>query len=176
VLTLLWTVVVVPLLLFGQSGPAQTTPESCRKFVQAFYDWYVPKSDDDHGPMLEGALRDKRVVFGRQLYSLLEEESDAQAKTTELVTPDFDFFLFSQDPCNRYVAQEPQRSGNAYWVEVRGVCGPSDDQPQKVFAKVAWTGMVWKFVDFASARGATDEKRSLVAMLKANRKNLYPKN
>jgi hypothetical protein len=106
VLTLLLTVVVVPLLLFGQSGPAQTTPESCRKFVQAFYDWYVPKSDDDHGPMLEGALRDKRVVFVRQLYRLLEEESDAQAKTTELVTPDFDFFLFSQDPCNRYVAQE----------------------------------------------------------------------
>ena len=162
-------------LLPGQSTLPHATPDSCRQFVQRFYDWYVPKSDDKPGPTVEDALKERRQEFGRELYSLLKEESDGQAKTDELVRLDFDPFLFSQDPCNRYVAQQPKLVGNIYWVEVRGDCGPTDAQRQNVFAKVAWTGLAWEFVDFASARGAVDAKRSLVAMLKANRKNLYSK-
>jgi hypothetical protein len=90
--------------------------KSLQRFVQDFYDWYVPKAFGDHtGPAWDFALKYRKQAFSSELFRALQEDSDAQAKATDLVGLDFDPFLNSQDPCEQYEAGDSNQIGNEIW-------------------------------------------------------------
>src|SRR5579872_7505605 len=78
------------------STPDQSA--SCRRFAQAFYDWYVPLlQKQSNGPTSDIALRRKAEMFGPNLLRALKLDSAAQARAKgELVGIDFDPFVGGQ--------------------------------------------------------------------------------
>jgi FlaG/FlaF family flagellin (archaellin) len=87
---------------------ARDSQRSCRDFVQRFYDWYVPIAlKDNAGNPSDRALRYKSHAFSPELLTQLKEDSTAQAKAKgEIVGLDFDPFLNSQHPGERYTAEK----------------------------------------------------------------------
>jgi len=76
---------------------SQPTEDSCRKFVQAFYDWYVPKAQDVHGDPLDLTLRRKPAPFSAELVRGLDRV-EAESKADNDAGLDFDPVLNTQDP------------------------------------------------------------------------------
>src|SRR5882724_11209994 len=66
-----------------QTAGEQETERSCRKFVQAFYDWYLSK-DAESGklstPSMDAVLKRKADVLSPELYRRLKEDRDAEEK------------------------------------------------------------------------------------------------
>src|SRR5437879_1405295 len=116
-------VVLMPTLLSAQEASTPTTPESCRKFVQEFYNWYLPtmRKNTTLAPP-SPALKSKSHAFSPELLNRLDEDFVAASKVPdEIVGLDFDPFLNSQDPGERYVAGRATSKGNTCLVEVYGV-------------------------------------------------------
>ncbi len=92
-------------------------------FVRKFYDWYVPialkpgKTDAS-----DVAIAKRGALFDAPLLKALKEDSEAQAKTPDdIVGLDFDPFLNSQDPDDKYVVAGVTESGGLYLVDVYGL-------------------------------------------------------
>src|SRR5689334_19920193 len=99
---LLSWVVLYSLPALSVSG--QQLPGSPQRFVQRFYDWYVPLAiKSDSTPSWNQVLRYRGSSLSSELVRRLREDADAQAKVKgEMVGLDFDPFLNAQDPCERY--------------------------------------------------------------------------
>src|SRR5579872_3330643 len=67
---------------------------SCRRFVQAFYDWYLPVSQKQlKEPASNLAWRQKPAMFAPDLVRALKADADAQARAKgDIVGLDFDPF------------------------------------------------------------------------------------
>ena len=91
-------------------------------FVQAFYDWYVPLAlNDKVWRAWDVAVRRKPQAFTPQLAQLIRPDTEAQRKASELVGLDFDPFLNSQDPSERFVVGSVMVKGAGCWVKVHGI-------------------------------------------------------
>jgi len=123
--------------------------ESLHAFVQDFYDWYVPIALRDHAvPAWDFALKYRKQVFSAELFRALKEDSDAQAKASDLVGLDFDPFLNSQDPSKRYEADSSTQKGNEYEVKVYAIgSGKKSDVPA-VIAELVYNDRQWQFINF----------------------------
>jgi hypothetical protein len=167
-----WTLFFFIAVQGSLGAQAENTPklqQSCRDFVQGFYDWYVPKSQKETDtPSWALALKDKRSAFSPELARLLREDADAQAKATgEIVGLDFDPFLFSQDPDERYVAKNVTLKGNHYWVEVHAVrSGKTSDNPVLVPELILRNGQ-WFFSNFHYGRSEPSQHENLLTVLKS---------
>ena len=153
--------------LQAQSGSPHDRQESCRNFVQGFYDWYVPKAlGENEGPAWAFALKNKRSVFSPELYRLLREDSAAQAKAGEIVGLDFDPFLNSQDPEERYVVGNVTPKGDRYLVELRGISSGKKSEKPAVVAELTQNDGRWLFVNFHYGETKYPEDENLVSVLK----------
>ena len=115
----------------GQEDPAAPL----RNFVQQFYDWYVPlAAKDNTAPAWDVALKRRGSLFSPGLARALQSDSAQQAGATgKIVGLDFDPFLNSQDPAERYEAGRIVQRGGSYLVEVRGArSGKKSDKPDVV--------------------------------------------
>jgi hypothetical protein len=174
-----WLILLVfPLFVQAQTTPSsQDALKSVRKFVQEFYEWYVPKAPDLCTNSLELALKHRSYVFSIELFKALKEDSDAQARAREIVGLDFDPFLDTQDPCDRYELRGITRKGNTYLVEVFGVypVRPSDrpDEMPDVIAEVARRNGHWVFTNFLYPPVAKQfpDSSNLLAILKLLRED-----
>jgi hypothetical protein len=98
--------------------------EAVRKFVQGFYDWYVPIaiSDTVHFPAWYYVLTNAHRYLDPDLAAALRADSVAQqddpTKQTRDVL-DFDPFLLSQDPCGPYEVIAVRRHGDTFRVPIR---------------------------------------------------------
>jgi hypothetical protein len=153
---LLITVVCSSLLLiapysFGASTDAGSDDTAAvRSFVQGFYDWYVPKALDPKGEVASDlALKQKGAFFSTRLAQALKDDSAAAAKSPdEIVGLDFDPFLASQDPCDKYVTGAVTQVGIHFQVAVFGICsGKKNDKPD-VIVEVIRQGTSCIFVNF----------------------------
>lgn len=132
---------------------AQGQVGSCRRFVQEFYDWYVPITQKETGgPASDTALQVKRDAFSPQLFRALKTDSEAQARAKgEIVGLDFDPFVNSQDPADHYEARRLVVKANRCSVEVWRA-SPSDTAEKStkpaVVAKLAMSKRHWVFVNF----------------------------
>jgi hypothetical protein len=100
-LLLLAILVVFAQPAFAQPPSEPETQESCHKFVQDFYNWYLTKSLTGKlsRPSSYLALLRKPEAFGPELYRRLKQDREAQDKTPgEIVGLDFDPFLNKPDP------------------------------------------------------------------------------
>ena len=93
------------------------------KFVQKFYDWYVPiVFKPSKGDSSDVAIAKRGSLFDPPLLKALKVDSEAQRKSPgDIVGLDFDPFLNAQDPDDKYVVGEVSESGGLYLVSVYGV-------------------------------------------------------
>jgi hypothetical protein len=156
------------------SSPSQDKG-SCRLFVQAFYDWYVPftqKSTKDSGWGV--AVRYKAKVFNTGLLHALKVDSEASAQAKgEIVGLDFDPFVGSQDPAEHYEVRHASLKSNKCFVEVWRA-SPTDTAAKSgkpdVIAEVAFRGQ-WKFLNFQYPQTSGDLLGVLKALAQERRKH-----
>ncbi len=163
-----------PCLLIAQASIPQRVQESCREFVQEFYDWYVPKTQfaelQKHpGPVLDRALKERRSEFSRELAHKIEV-CKAQAEREREVFLDFDPILNSQDPGERYVAGNVSPKAGTYKVEIFGVFAGKRSTRPDVVAEVALKKGKWVFVNFHYP-GAGPGSENLLGILSYHRDN-----
>jgi len=131
-----------------QLQPQTDLEKSCRDYVQSFYSWYLPKAlDVNETHAIDEALRSKVFGFSPELFKLLQEDAESQAKYPgEIVGLEFDPFLSSQDPSERFVVTDVGHKGGTYFVEVNGIS--STGKKEKVIAELTRKKDQWLFVNF----------------------------
>ena len=143
---------LVTLLFSGQAQKtgSQDVPESPSDFVRKFYAWYVPRTLSENSiPAYEFTLKYKKAVFTPLLFRALKDDFDAAAKVSdEIVGLDFDPFLNTQDPCQRYEVGKTIRKGDSYWVEVYGICSGKKSEKPDVWPEVVRVNGHWLFANF----------------------------
>jgi hypothetical protein len=122
--------------------------------VQEFYDWYLPLTSVQRvGPTWYELLTRRSEILTPQLRRALQADSAAQVGAPgESVGLDFDPFLFSQDPCERYEVGGATRKGTRYWVDVYEVCAGKRSAHPHVVAEVAPSRGGWVFVNLHYGR------------------------
>jgi len=154
----------------AQTPSQQETQQSCRKFVQDFYDWYLTKALAGKlpSPSSNLALQRKPEAFSAELYHRLKEDRDAQDKTPgELVGLDFDPFLNSQDPSPHFAVVGITRKGASYWVDVYGM--ESGKRQEHVIPELVQQNGRWIFVNFHYGKNEWTDDSNLLSVLKTLR-------
>jgi len=107
-------------VLAAGSSPSQSAVSD---FVQRFYDWYTPlalKSGDT--PSWIVALDKHGAQFDARLSRALRKDAEAQSRVPDdIVGLDFDPFLSSQDPEDKYAVGDLTEKDGVYLVSVYGV-------------------------------------------------------
>jgi hypothetical protein len=162
-----WLLLVgAPCSLRGQAKGDQQSSQSLRRFVQSFYDWYVPIAlRDDRNPASYVVLTDRATSLNSELLRALETDFAAQANATEgIVGLDWDPFLGTQDPDDHYVVGKTTRQGKRYFVDVYSVrSGKRGDKPD-VIPELTWQNGSWVFVNFHYPHVRSDLLRALTAL------------
>jgi hypothetical protein len=126
--------------------PSQGNAEqSCRTFVEGFYDWYVPLALHSV-KAYETVLKGKTGFFSPSLVHQLREDYESQAHATEITGLDFDPFLNSQDPSDRFLVTSVRAQGKHCSTEVRGIA--SGTKQEEIHPELLLAGEKWQFVNF----------------------------
>ena len=142
---------------------------SSRDFVQKFYDAYVPGALAERTtPASDFAIEHMSASFDGDLLAALKEDSAAQAKSTDgIVGLDFDPFLNSQDPAERYEVGSVKKEGTSYLVEVYAVMSGKRSADPAVIAELAYENGRWLFMNFRYP--GNDDLLTVLKVLKADR-------
>lgn len=146
-----WLLILAfPTSIHAQTKSPHEIYKAPREFVQEFYDWYVPKALKDHaGPAWELALKYKSSVFSPEVLRALKEDSAAQTKAAgEIVGLDFDPFLNSQDPDERYEVGKVTQKGDRYWVEIYAARSGKKSEKPDVMPELVRKDGRYLFVNF----------------------------
>ena len=148
--------------------PGAKMPLSVQAIVQQFYDWYVPASEKDKDMSgVEMALKEKPDAFSPELLKALQDDLAASAKDPdEVVGLDFDPFLNSQDPCEKYQAGKVTREGDTYQVEVFSHCPGEESVKPALIAELKLDKRRWIFVDFIYPADEGTPQEDLLTILK----------
>ena len=163
----LFLILAAPCSSAQTSGP-RTRVKSCRHFVQGFYDWYVPEvfrsfeRTDDPDPF-NLVLKDRRSAFSPALLRALREDHEAQAEVDKIVGLDFDPFLASQDPSERFVVGTVKLVGDKCLAVVRGVS--AGKEREHVVPESAYRNGRWLFVNFHYPESKSPSGENLVSIL-----------
>jgi hypothetical protein len=163
------TIQLVLIVLFAalpaRSDDNQPPPSTSLQFVQQFYDYYLPKALVPDG--LTSTLDKRKADFDEPLSRALRDDIEAQAKATdEIVGLDFDPFLNSQDPAERYEVVSFEKKGGKYDVTVYEVRDGKRSEQPIVIPELTYNGH-WRFVNFHYPNG--DDLLTVLQSLKANR-------
>ena len=144
------TVVMLAVILSCSREETPSQSDAVRKFVQDFYDWYVPASHRASSDRpADIVLRERPSVFDSNLARELKEDSDAQSKVQgDIVGLDFDPFLAAQDACERYEVVSVRKDEESYRVDVRGVGGCEKHDGPDISAEVIPKDAAWLFTNF----------------------------
>ena len=155
----------------AQGTLPQDANKSCRDFVQGFYDWYVPVAlKGGRVTPVDRALKIKGSAFSPELAQALREDSAASAKVKdEVVGLDFDPFLNTQEPSDRYVVGNVTPKGDTYWVEIYGVTSGKKSAKPDVTPELKFKNGRWIFVNFHYGEVEHPEDENLVSILKTLR-------
>jgi hypothetical protein len=122
---------------------------SAHDFVQEFYNWYVPVALRHNAVSAwDIALKDRSSVFSPELLRALKEDSVARAKAVgDIVGLDFDPFLSSQDPGQRYEVGRITQKGEVWQVEITPVRGGKRIGKPCVVVELSHRDGRWQFVN-----------------------------
>jgi len=154
-------------LRYARAATGDDMEESCRVFVEQFYNYYEPL---EPGHTLEStSLGDavEKKQFDPLLAQQLRVVLDTQAKSGQ-IRLDFDPIVNGREAADKYVAAKVARKGGHYLVEVYGV---SDDgrkhETPDVVAEVESQNGEWMFANFHYPnRAASAENENLLSILK----------
>ena len=157
-----WILVLSLAVSFSSTSRAQDTQKietSCRNFVQSFYDSYIKQLDSSRG-----SLKDKASAFSPELYRALMEDTEAQAKSDEIVGLDWDPILSGNGrPFGDHyvVSQISIKSEAVCWAEMHDTPpGKKSDEPVVAAELVNKDGQ-WRFVNFYYAFPKSDFSTSV---------------
>lgn len=157
-------------------NPAQAEPAASaaavREFVQQFYNWYVTMSARSKGEPEAVALKQRKADFAPELAQALEKDMEANAKAGELVGLDYDAFLNTQDPCDKYVVGGKTSEANGVWkVEVFAICeGKKEARPEIVAVLKERPDKSWYFINIEDPGSGTNLMQNLRALAKEREK------
>ena len=155
--------------LYAQNIHSDATESSCRQFVQQFYDWYLPnthvKAEKTNGPALDFALKSKRSLFDPELVRAVEQGKE-QARRDEEPFLDFDPVLNTQDPADKYIAEQTTVHGSHCSASVYGVWSQKKTDEPEVVAELFHTDQGWQFADFIYTNADHPDNKSLRRMLR----------
>lgn len=142
--------------------------QSCRIFVREFYNWYMPMALTDYQqPASMFAVRKRPEAFGDTLLKALNDDFKAQADAKgEIVGLDFDPFLNSQDPAEKYVVGKVVVAGGKCVADIKAVDGKPGVCDVK--AELRQVGGKWRFIEFRY------QDRTLSEILTALKENRRP--
>lgn len=170
------SMICLPLFLaLSSSVNAQTeTPQhlsdSAREFAQEFYSWYVPIAlNESDVNASDFALMKRGSAFSPELLQALREDSAARAKSREIVGLDFDPFLASQDPDDRYEVGKVTVKGESYWIEVYGVRAGKRRERPAVLAELVREDGHLIFVNFHYPDPNGNDLLSILKRLRGDR-------
>jgi len=150
---------------WSAGGTALHAADSSAKFVQDFYNWYVPLAKHDrHEASSDVALKKRSADFSPELTKALKEDSAAAAKNPgEIVGLDFDPFLNSQEAVDRSVVGNTTEKNGAFRVEVYHFLDGKKDKKPQIIAEVKSVNGHWVFVNFwnSDKGNLLDELRQL---------------
>lgn len=150
----LMILLTLPYSLEAQAKAKPKRHISSREFVEWFYQWYVPVAlSDSATPAWDTALKRKSADFSPELARLLHEDSAAQAKCNELIGLDFDPFLNTQDPADRYEVGNISHEGQDYRAAIFSVEGGKRSEKPQVTAEFSEHKGHWLFVNFCYPDG-----------------------
>jgi hypothetical protein len=136
---------------WAQTTKQADTASSAQRFTQRFYDWYtqIARSVSADSYPVEFAIKRKPEVFSKPLLAALRADVAARSQGKgENDGLDFDPFLFTNDPCERYQAGRVSRQHNSYSVNIHAVCAGELTDSVYVVAEIKPTGGIWHFVNF----------------------------
>lgn len=164
-------VLLLTAVAFAQAPPAKkpTTPEqSCKAYVQKFYDWYVPELFREKNTWAsETALSRKEFSFSSELRKALKADFAASAAVSgEIVGLDFDPFTNSQDPFHKYVVARAAVIGPRCVTDIYGVEKGRMSKTLDLQAELSRESGAWEFVNFHYPPSGTVKKSDLLTILK----------
>jgi hypothetical protein len=138
--------------------------QSASVFTQDFLNWYTPVAlKNNVTPTWDSALRLKGSYFSPELRHALRRDITAQSNAAEIVGLDFDPFLASQDPEERYEVGKTSQVAATWRVEIFGVRFGKRNKKPDLVAELAQMNGSWQFVNFHYPDGG-----DLLNLLKAN--------
>lgn len=139
----------LPYSLGEQAKTVSEDHTSSREFIQGFYQWYVPVALSGSATAAwDIAIKRKGSEFSPELARLLREDSAAQARCEELIGLDFDPFLNTQDPADRYEVGEVSHEGQNYQAAIFSVQAGKRSEKPDVNAEFSEQEGHWVFVNF----------------------------
>jgi hypothetical protein len=138
--------------------PSSAGEESCKAFVQNFYDWYWNRFADQADrlwfdpkkePNVWTVLERKPNLLGPELRRLLTREDKQTRATHEIGNLGFDPFFGNQDPQGKYLVGG---------VIVRGDRCDAGIVGQHVIPQLEKSGSTWVFVNFRYSFYSEDGK------------------
>ena len=147
---------------------AASTPNSCQKFVQSYYDWYVSKNKSN----FENALKARPEVFNPALLRRLAADVAAQAKDADnVVGLDFDPVLNSQDPSAHYSAGSAHAKNGHWLVDVYSVNSGKKSTKPDVTPELSCRNGKFQFENFHYSNSDTAADNNLIFALESCQKN-----
>jgi hypothetical protein len=136
---------------------------SAQSFVQDFYRRHLTE---------DAVLKAKPALLTPALQRELKEDYDASAKSPdEIVGLDFDPFLNTQDPCERYeVGKVTMHGTDRASAEIYSVCEGKRSPKPDVIADVVFANGRWQFDNFHYP----DSHEDLLSVLKKLKKDRAP--
>ena len=133
----------------AQTSDTSDMKESCRAFVQGFYDWYVPvaHAETKKQPAWDIALNKKGDSFAQALSRALRKEDAIHSKLQDAGL-DEDPFLNSQDPGERYVVGDARMTGDHCSADVYGIYSGRRSGKPEVVPELTLLNEKWIFVNF----------------------------
>lgn len=128
----------------------EIAPDSVRKVVQRFYDWYVPRAAKPRGrDMVMTAAAHGPIAFDTELVRWLRIDSTARARAKDEVDGlDGDPYLNAQDPCDSYSAQNAKPAGQSFMVAVIGKGGCAPHTVPDIIVEIANRSGRWTILEF----------------------------
>jgi hypothetical protein len=173
---LLLLLVLLPTFLAAQATKPTRTPaktadelrEDCKKFVQDFYDWYLPKATADvnkQGSTAEAlALKKRPDDFSRALKYALTGNASASAKSVEPLPLDGDPFLNCQQCPSKVKFGDPKLTGYKCQVSLYFMQDGEAETAPHVIAEAMFTQKRWVFTNFIDGDGSGDLMQTLNKM------------
>lgn len=152
-------------VLTAQQPAPAPTDQSCRSFVQSFYDWYLPRASRS-AEAYPTTLKTKSQLFSPTLIQVLKQDYAAsQANPNEVVGLDFDPFLNSQDPSPQFKVTAAKVQRTKCSAEVHGITDGVNNE--EVHPELNFVNGTWQFTNFRYEQNS--DLLSLLKSLKADR-------
>jgi hypothetical protein len=149
--------------LAGAAAGAQPAAVSPKAFAEGFYRWYAPIAyGEDVSRAWELAVKVRKSSFSSELVQLITRDAAAQTRCSEVVGLDFDPFLSTQDPAERYELGPIIQDNQSYHVDVYPVMNGTRTKTPSVKAEFVKQERRYFFTNFIFY----DLKTDLLTVLK----------